>query len=135
MSEITVFRYVNVLYYIIFTAYILIFLIYLLPRRKEEPYKNAYKIFWAVSIVLIAMEFYGSFSGIRFFYIGGEHDIFIQLLLQIIMGFAEGGTSTGIMYLMVESVYDKKPKIFLYYSLYFSLIMLSFAVFTFLYKL
>ena len=135
MSDITVFRYVNIFYYIVFTVYIIIFLIYLFPRRKEDPYTNAYKIFWATSIVLIAMEFFGTFSGIRVFYIGGEYNVGIQLILQVIMGFAEGGTSTGIMYLMVEAIYNKKLKNFAYFSLYFSIVMIVFASFTYLYNL
>jgi len=133
MSEITIFRYVNIFYYIVLTAYIIIFLIYLLPRRKEQPYVNVYKIFWATSIVLIGMEFFGTFSGIRVFYIGGEYNAGIQFILQIIMGFAEGGTSAGIMYLMVEAIYDKKLKNLAYFTLYFSLVMLTFASFTYIY--
>jgi len=135
MSDITVFRYVNIFYYIIFIAFILIFLTYIIPKRKQEPFNNAYKIFWATSIVLISMEFFGTFSGIRVFYIGGEYNLSLQLILQVIMGFAEGGTSTGIMYLMVQAVYEKDFKKFSYLTLFFSLIMVFFAFFTVLYKL
>jgi len=134
MSDIVVYRFVNVFYYLLFLAYAIIFLIYIFPKRKEQPYKNALKIFLATSIVLTAMEFFGTFSGIRVFYIGGQLNIGYQLLLQLIMGIGEGGTMTSVMYLMVESVYEKNSKKYILYSFSLTMLMLTFASFTFLYK-
>ena len=141
MSDIVVYRYVNVFYYLVFLAYIVLFLIYIIPRRKEAPYKNAYRIFWGTSVVLIAMEWFGTFSGgffakpLRVFYIGGEYNMGLQLLLQLIMGLGEGGASTGIMYLMVEAVYNKQVKRYFIFLVIFSSIMIVFVSFTQLYKL
>ncbi len=138
-DDLVVLRYVNVFYYVVFTVYIVLFLIYILPKRKEEPYHTAYKIFLATSIVLIAMEFFGTFSGfllpkpLRVFYIDGQYNPGIQLILQVIMGFGEGGTSTAIMYLMVDAIYNKEIKKYFALMSIFAIIMIVFASFTFIY--
>lgn len=140
MSDLVVFRYVNFLYYVIFFTYALLTFIFLFPKRKEDPFRNAYRVFFATSIVLIAMEVFGTFSGtlfgrpIRVFYIEGENVIAIQIILQIIMGFGEGGASTAIMYLMVESIYNKKYSTYFLYLSILTIIMLIFTSFTFLYQ-
>jgi len=135
LSDITVLRYVNIFYYFVFLVYIVLFFLYLYPRRKKEPFINTYKIFWATSLVLIAMEVFGTLTGMRVFYIGGERNVGIQLALQMIMGFGEGGTSTGIMYLMVISAYNKNYKRFLYWTLVFSIVIITFASGTYLYAI
>lgn len=140
MSDLVVFRCVNFLYYVIFFTYALLTFIFLFPKRKEDPFRNAYRVFFATSIVLIAMEVFGTFSGtffgrpIRVFYIEGENIIAIQIILQIIMGFGEGGASTAIMYLMVESIYNKKYSTYFLYLSILTIIMLIFTSFTFLYQ-
>jgi len=135
VEELVVLRYVNVFYYLCFLSYMLIFLFFLIPRRKEQPYKNAFTIFLATSIVLIVMEFFGTFTGIRVFYIDGQIHIALQLLCQIIMGVGEGGTATAIIYLMVDSIYEKRVKNYLIYLSSLAILMLMFAIFTFTYKL
>ncbi|MGQ4873680.1 MAG: hypothetical protein ACP6IY_06340 [Promethearchaeia archaeon] len=139
-NEFVVYRYVNVFYYILFSVFILLVLIYLIPKRKEEPYKTAFKVFYTTSIVLIAMEIFGTFSGaifgrpIRVFYFNGENIIVYQILCQIIMGLGEGGASTSLMFLMVDSIYQGQIKRFFKYLLAFSILIFSFTFFTFIYK-
>lgn len=135
MTEYVVFRFVNVFYYLVFLTFIILYLAYVFPKRKEQPYKNSFIIFLSTSIVLCAMEFYGTFSGIREFYIGGERNIIIQLILQLIMGFGEGGAWTGVMYLMVEAIYKKDWKRYTLFLLSMAVIMLTFSSFTMLYGL
>ncbi len=135
VEQIIVYRYVNFFYYISFLVYIILFLFYLIPKRKNQPYKNAFRVFYLTSIVLIAMEYFGTFSGIRVFYINGQRNIIIQLLLQLIMGFGEGGTATAIIYLMIEALYDKKFKKYFLYLTSLAVLMLIFASFTYLYKI
>ena len=135
VENLVVLRYVNIFYYICFLSYMLIFLFFLIPRRKEQPYKNAFTIFLATSIVLIAMEFFGTLTGIRVFYIDNQIHIGIQLICQIIMGIGEGGTATAIIYLMVESLYEKKLRNYVIYLSSLAILMFMFAIFTFTYKL
>ncbi|MHA1291405.1 MAG: hypothetical protein ACTSQJ_01910 [Promethearchaeota archaeon] len=134
MEKIVVFRYVNIFYYLLFLIYMILFLIYIIPRRKNQPYKNALTIFIITSIVLISMEFFGTFVGIRVFYIGGEINVGYQLLLQIIMGVGEGGTVTAIIYLMIDSIYEKELKKYLFYMISLTILMLMFATLTFFHK-
>ncbi|MFX0102927.1 MAG: hypothetical protein ACFFCS_25385 [Candidatus Hodarchaeota archaeon] len=131
MSDITVLRHVNMFYYLCFIAYTVIFLILIIPRRKRQPFLNAFKIFLATSVVLLTMEFYGTFSGIRVFDIHGGSNVWAQLLLQLVMSIGEGGTATAIIYLMVESIYNKNYKSFFIYLSTLAVVMLTFASFTF----
>lgn len=131
MSDLVVLRHVNVFYYICFIGYTILFLIFLLPRRKTQPFKNAFRIFISTSIVLVLMEFYGTFSGIRVFDIHGQYNLGYQLLLQLVMGFGEGGAMTAVIYLMVESIYNKNLKNFFLYLSSLAIVMLTFASFTF----
>ena len=135
VEDLVVLRYVNVFYYICFLSYMLIFLFFIIPRRKEQPYKNAFTIFLATSLVLIAMEFFGTFTGIRVFYIDSQIHIGFQLICQIIMGVGEGGTATAIIYLMIESLYVKNTKKYIIYLSSLAILMLIFAAFTFTYNL
>lgn len=135
MVELVIYRYVNFFYYFCFAVYTICFLIYIIPKRKNQPYKNAFRIFIATSVVLTAMEFYGTISGIREFYFNGQKNITYQLMLQVIMGFGEGGTATAIIYLMLEAIYEKKLKYYFLYLSTLTIVMLTFAIFTNLTKI
>jgi hypothetical protein len=134
MEQFTVFRYVNVLYFIVFLIYCSIFLILIIPKRREQPYKNAFRIFIAVLIVGIVMEFAGTFTNLRVFYINGQHILIYQLLLQISIGFGEGGAAMAVIYLMVEALYKKDLKKYFLYMSSLAILMLIYASFTFLYN-
>jgi len=134
MEQIVIIRQVNAFYYLLFLLYTIIFLILIIPRCKKQPFKNSLKIFVATSIVLIAMEFFGTFTQIRVFYIDGQVNIGVQLLLQVIMGVGEGGTAAAIIYLMVESVYQKNMKKYGFLLLSLAILMATFASFTFIHK-
>jgi hypothetical protein len=129
-----VYRYVNLFYFLIFLIYCAIFLLFIIPKRKEQPYKNAFRIFISVLIIGIAMEFVGTFSNMRVFYINNEQILIYQLLLQISIGLGEGGASMAVIYLMVEAIYKKDIKKYLLYMASLAVLMLIFASSTFLYK-
>ena len=135
VEQLEVFRYVNFFYFIIFLIYCVIFLVFIIPKRDEQPYKNAYRIFFTVLIVGIVMEFAGTFSNLRVFYINGQNILIIQLLLQISIGFGEGGAAMAVIYLMVEAIYKKEIRKYLLYMVSLAVLMLIFASSTFLYEL
>ncbi len=135
LEQIVIHRYVNFFYYFCFLVYTILFLIYIIPKRKNQPYKNSFRVFLLTSIVLTAMEFFGTLTGIRVFNINGQTNLGIQLTLQLIMGLGEGGTATAIIYLMIEALYDKKIKNYFLYLTSLAVLMLIFAIFTYLYKI
>ncbi|MEX2682848.1 MAG: hypothetical protein Q6373_014755 [Candidatus Sigynarchaeota archaeon] len=135
MADFVVYREVNLLYYLLFLAYTSFFLIRVFPRRKKQPFRNAFIIFLTTSAVLTAMEFIGTIAGIRVFYFGNEVNVSFQLVLQVIMGVGEGGTATGIIYLMVEAIHEKNLKKYGLYMLSLIILMLAFASFTWLHRI
>jgi len=134
MEILKVYRYVNLFYFILFLIYCIIFLILIIPKRKEQPYKNAFRIFIATFIVGTTMEFLGTFSNLRIFYINNEHIVFYQLLLQISIGLGEGGAFMAVIYLMVEALHEKNLKKYFSYMTSLAILMLIFAGSTFIYK-
>ena len=134
LELLNVYRYVNLLYFIVFLIYCAILLFFIIPKRKEQPYKNAIRIFISVLIVGTAMEFIGTFTHIRAFYINNQQIIFYQLLLQVSIGFGEGGAAMTVIYLMVEAIYRKDLKMYFLYMSSLAILMLIYASFTFLYN-
>lgn len=107
MTEYIVYRFLNLFYFLLIFIYAMILLAYLIIKRKENAYKQGLIIFILTSIILTAMEFYGTLVGIRIFYIGEKTNIAMQLMLQIIMGLGEGGTMATLTYLIIEELYKK----------------------------
>ena len=134
-------RTINLFYFLVFSIYIIIVFAYI--YRKED--KNAINIFVYVGLILFLMEFFGQLVGIRlivfnpiitpWFTVGGTvFPIYINILFALIMGYGEGGASCVIIYYTSAAIYNKEFKKFIIIFFLFSLLMVSFALGTFLLK-
>ncbi len=80
------------------------------------------------------MEFVGTFTNIRDFFINNQQILIYQLLLQVSIGFGEGGAAMAVIYLMVEAIYQKDLKKYFLYMSSLAILMLIYASSTFLYN-
>ncbi|MFX0134576.1 MAG: hypothetical protein ACFFDN_13125 [Candidatus Hodarchaeota archaeon] len=134
-------RTINPFYYLIFLVYIVIVFVYICLKKD----KNAINIFVYGGLILFLMEFFGQLVGIRvivfnpiitpWFSIGGTvYPIYESITFALIMGYGEGGASCVIIYYSSAAIYNKKWKEFFLITILFSLLMLLFALGTFLLK-
>jgi hypothetical protein len=132
LEAIHVARYLNVIYYILFIAYIFIVFIYYQRKKSKPIYFIALKIFIYAGIILSLMEIFGILTNMRYYVIDGEKNPPMAFLVAIIMGFGEGGAGGSMIYLIGIHIYQKNYKSALKYTLGFAVLMILYGLLTFL---